>query len=467
VRLPRASSQAYRQFKQQQGDDQEEQQANGAEAEAQQQPEQAAPSPQEAAAAPQAGGQAAQLAAVLNDIKTRDSGGVLEAGPGGTSLRWVAAVGSPHCVASSLLHDGPRLPERANGLSSGQACSCLHALAAFAAQAPSGHPRMPVYIFDAHVTNSCLLPCCPTSSCSKLISQVQAGQLNASTAIRAVRALCDSAIFSNWHGKRKDAAQAASDLLDEANEMLAEFEEAAAAQPAAPPPPPPPEPKPEPRRAAPPQLPPETFFLSAEAVRECLTLNIDSSILVQRRGGWPAGRKRKPDGTSGLGGLLGRRQGSETSVLVHRVCGWHACPLPSNCLPPLAASLPSRDCRQAQGAARLQPLVAGAAAAACHCAVRGAQVCWGFWLPFCTQNSFFACSAIVPNYTIMIKANPGLSCPFDASRSPAVQWAHLTRTARGRDGGAPAGEPGRHLFPFPQLLHHGCVRCALLCKVWA
>lgn len=134
---------------------------------------------------------------------------------------------------------------------------------------------------------------------------MQAGQLNAAAAIRAVRALCDSAISSNWHGKRKDAAQAASDLLDEANDLLADFEEAAAGQPA--PPPPPPEPKPEPRRAPPPQLPPETFFLSSEAVRECLTLNIDSSILVQRRGGWPAGRKRKPEGAGGSGGWVGRR----------------------------------------------------------------------------------------------------------------------------------------------------------------
>ncbi|PRW58999.1 putative histone-lysine N-methyltransferase ATXR3 isoform X1 [Chlorella sorokiniana] len=229
VRLPRASSQAYRQFRQQPEEvEDNEQQANGAEAEAQQQPEQPAAQPQEAAADGQAGGQAAQLAAALNDIKTRDSGGVLEVGPGGTSL-------------------------------------------------------------------------------SKLIGQVQAGQLNAAAAIRAVRALCDSAISSNWHGKRKDAAQAASDLLDEANELLADFEEAAAGQPAAPPPPPPPEPKPEPRRAALLELPPETFFLSSEVVRECLTLNIDSSILVQRRGGWPAGRKRKPEGAGGSGRRKGRR----------------------------------------------------------------------------------------------------------------------------------------------------------------
>lgn len=94
VALPRASSQAYRQFKQQHEEEGQELQANGAEAEAQQQPEQAAP-PQEAAADGQAGGQAAQLAAALNDIKARDSGGVLEAGPGGTSLRWVGGGSSP------------------------------------------------------------------------------------------------------------------------------------------------------------------------------------------------------------------------------------------------------------------------------------------------------------------------------------------------------------------------------------
>lgn len=92
VALPRASSQAYRQFKQQGEEEEREQQANGAEAEAQQQPEQP---PQEAAADGQAGGQAAQLAAALNGIKARDSGGVLEAGPGGTSLRWVGGCSSP------------------------------------------------------------------------------------------------------------------------------------------------------------------------------------------------------------------------------------------------------------------------------------------------------------------------------------------------------------------------------------
>lgn len=96
VRLPRASSLAYRQLRQRE-EEQEEQQADGAEApqEAQQQPEQA--EPQEAAADGQAAPAEAKVAAALNEIKARDAGGLLEAGPGGAALRW-AAVASRFCT---------------------------------------------------------------------------------------------------------------------------------------------------------------------------------------------------------------------------------------------------------------------------------------------------------------------------------------------------------------------------------
>lgn len=302
VRLPRASSQAYRQFKRQDEEERQEQ-TDVAEAPAEaQQPEQPAPEQQEVAADGQAGGQAAQLAEALNELKARDAGGVLEGGTGGTSLRWAAAVAVAVCCISTLpAARAPACLRQSDMQACGRTAGSNCLLCAFRPRHPAGTPTC------RHLANR--TPACARfpSSCSKLIGQVQAGQLNAAAAIRAVRALCDSAISSNWHNRRKDAAQAASDLLDEANQLLADFEAGTAAQPA-PPPPPPPEPKPEPRRAAQPELPPETFFLSADAVRECLTLNIDSSILVQRRGGWPAGRKRKSEGAGGSGGRVGLGQ---------------------------------------------------------------------------------------------------------------------------------------------------------------
>ena len=91
VRLPRASSLAYRQLQHREELDAETPQ------EAQQQPEQEAqqqPEPQqppEAAANGQAAPAEAKVAAALNEIKARDAGGVLEAGPGCAALRW--AVG--------------------------------------------------------------------------------------------------------------------------------------------------------------------------------------------------------------------------------------------------------------------------------------------------------------------------------------------------------------------------------------
>lgn len=62
---------------------------------------------------------------------------------------------------------------------------------------------------------------------------------------------------------------------------------------------------------------PETFFLTIDQVKDCLTINIDSSILLERRqhgmgqqqagrrGGWPLGKKRKVygGGQAGQGGV--------------------------------------------------------------------------------------------------------------------------------------------------------------------
>ena len=188
---------------------------------------------------------------------------------------------------------------------------------------PPGHPagtppRQPLPQRADHLPRPRPPP--PAPPRSQLISQVQAGQLNAAAAVRALRALCDAVISTSWHSKQKPKAQAASDLLDEANELLADLEEGAAGGA---PPAPPPEPEPAaPPPAAKPQLPPETFFLSSDAVRECLTLNIDSSILqgAQRRGGWPAGRKRKPDG--GAGGTGGWAWVGNSRPAVVACCAW-------------------------------------------------------------------------------------------------------------------------------------------------
>lgn len=134
--------------------------------------------------------------------------------------------------------------------------------------------------------------------------------MDAAEAARRVRLLCEAAISASWAAGQRDQAQAASDLLDEANGLLAELDGGAAQQAA----PPPREPSPEPEPPAP-QLPAETFFLPPDQVRECLTLNIDSSILLAsqpapRRGGWPAGRKRRADGGAAAGPVKrkGRRQ---------------------------------------------------------------------------------------------------------------------------------------------------------------
>jgi len=126
--------------------------------------------------------------------------------------------------------------------------------------------------------------------------------------VQQLRALCDRAISSSWHAGNKEAAQAASDLLDEANMLLADADgQLGSGSPDSQSP----QPKQELDAAAAtaaarsgPCLPDETFFLSADRVRECLTLNIDSSILMasqpeRRRGGWPLGKRRSRDGTGG------------------------------------------------------------------------------------------------------------------------------------------------------------------------
>lgn len=170
--------------------------------------------------------------------------------------------------------------------------------------------------------------------------------------------LFESIIFSHWHGGRKEQAQAASDLLDEANGVLADVEGVDAAAQAAPAP----EPLPPPHPAADgkPQLPPETFFLPADAVRQCLTLNIDSSILqlpdarAARRGGWPLGKRRKPDGGGSASGWSGEPC-SSSDALVSRLgfvpgAALYCC---RHCLKPATCTA---CCRQAQGAAAVQPM---------------------------------------------------------------------------------------------------------------
>lgn len=148
-------------------------------------------------------------------------------------------------------------------------------------------------------------------SLSAILAAAQAGQLTAADALHQLRALCDHAISTSWRTGQHAVAQAASELLDEGNELLAELGEGPAASGGATQPvamgQQPQEPAVSPRL----QLPAETFFLDADQLRECLTLNIDSSILMaaqppRRTGGWPLGRKRKGDGIGGA--ALGKRK---------------------------------------------------------------------------------------------------------------------------------------------------------------
>lgn len=155
----------------------------------------------------------------------------------------------------------------------------------------------------------CVLACLP---CSAILAAAQAGQLTAADALHQLRALCDHAISTSWRTGQHAVAQAASELLDEGNELLAELGEGPAASGGATQPvamgQQPQEPAVSPRL----QLPAETFFPDADQLRECLTLNIDSSILMaaqppRRTGGWPLGRKRKGDGIGGA--ALGAQEG--------------------------------------------------------------------------------------------------------------------------------------------------------------
>lgn len=170
------------------------------------------------------------------------------------------------------------------------------------AWAASGHP-------PSHPARLSLLP--PSLQCSDLLAAAQAGQVAPAEAVQRVRALCAAVISATWTAGNCDVAQAASTLLDDANEALEELEEGAGAAPAAPPPPPSP-PAPEG-----PRLPAETFFLPADQVRDCLTLNIDSSILLAsqpRRGGWPLGKRRNPNAG-------GAAPGARPRWSIRGVCG--------------------------------------------------------------------------------------------------------------------------------------------------
>lgn len=241
--------------------------------------------------------------------------------------------------------------------------------------------------FSALVTSKLarLLPCL---DCSAILAAAQAGQLTAPDALRQLRALCDHAISTSWRAGQRAVAQAASELLDEGNELLAELDEGPAAaggavllttareeseEPA----------------VARPQLPAETFFLAPEQVRECLTLNIDSSILMaaqppRRTGGWPLGRKRKVEGTGSAAlGTPECRTKSEvhlTQCCAHPLpAGWLACFSNIEALVlrvHLADSCDaSRQYRQAQdGRQAFQPLDARAAAAVGHGAATGTEV---------------------------------------------------------------------------------------------
>ena len=145
--------------------------------------------------------------------------------------------------------------------------------------------------------------------CSHIVRMVQSGGLAPTGAVQQLRELCEAVVAACWAAGRQQHAQAASDLLDEANELLQEFDsqEAAAAVAPLPVEPPPRTPKP--------TQPPETFFLPADLVRQCLTVDIDSSILLRsqqgqagHRGGWPPGKRRKTDGASHGAGRLARAQ---------------------------------------------------------------------------------------------------------------------------------------------------------------
>ena len=148
---------------------------------------------------------------------------------------------------------------------------------------------------------------------SHVLAAAQSGQLGVSEALQAVRALAERAITSRWRTGDRGAAQAGSDLLDEANELLGALLDGSsggaagggvtAAHAAAPGDGHEGSPAPAGLRS----LPDESeFFLPPDQVRDFLTLNVDGSILMAagggggRRGGL---RKRKPgEGSAASGG---------------------------------------------------------------------------------------------------------------------------------------------------------------------
>ncbi|KAL4859889.1 Histone-lysine N-methyltransferase [Chlorella vulgaris] len=137
---------------------------------------------------------------------------------------------------------------------------------------------------------------------SQITAAAQAGHLPAADTVQHLRALCERVIRAGW-AANKEAAQAGSDFLDYVNASMEDFDASPAVMgvPVA---------SPLPQQALPKaalKLPRDTFLLSIDQVRECLTLNIDSSILLRsqqgaghqqssRRGGWPLGKKRKVNG---------------------------------------------------------------------------------------------------------------------------------------------------------------------------
>jgi hypothetical protein len=195
----------------------------------------------EAAAAPTILGPA--VLGALQQLKAKDSGGVLERRPdssaAGDSLRQAAAR---DLAAASAAHVcSARLP--------------------FAASRP--HPLLSLAIDPP--SRLC---------CSAIVAALQGGQCSGDDAVRRFRRLCSTTAYDLFNAGLKAQAQAASDLLDAGNAALvphlpplspANGSAAAAA------PPPPPGALPAPR------VPPEPFFLPLAQISDVLTISVDAA----------------------------------------------------------------------------------------------------------------------------------------------------------------------------------------------
>jgi hypothetical protein len=186
--------------------------------------------------------------------------------------------------------------------------------------------------------------------------------------------LCERVIRAGW-AANKEAAQAGSDFLDYVNASMEDFDASPAVMgvPVA---------SPLPQQALPKaalKLPRDTFLLSIDQVRECLTLNIDSSILLRsqqgaghqqssRRGGWPLGKKRKVNGVGFVahGEQTAARWHIAKALLTllhlrmpllcyHGSLGTLSC-LRINSLLPSTSRQASPCCSSAQGWQALQPM---------------------------------------------------------------------------------------------------------------